>query len=306
MIFLITGGTGLIGREFIRYRQSAYAGQDFFYVLTRQKALVYGENHESSQIMYIADLKEIPIEVHVEVVINLSGEPVAAKRWSRKRKAALNDSRIGVTQRVIDWMKTCDRLPHVMLSGSAVGWYGDSGAEDLDESSRFDELKAPQDYAHQLCEHWEKTAMAAEALGVRVCILRTGLVLAKNAGFLAQMILPLKLGVSGPIGSGRQYMSWIHLDDMVLMMDRLIDNGQGIFNCTAPEPTTNSEFTKSCAKVLHRWPIFFVPSWVLKLILGELSGMLLTGQKVLPRRILNDHYQFKYPSLDQALESVLR
>ena len=192
--------------------------------------------------------------------------------------------------------------PEVFLSGSAIGFYGNQGDTVLDETS-----PGQDDFGRQLCVEWEHEAEKAKEHGVRVCQLRTGLVIGKNGGFLQPMILPFKLGLGGRLGSGKQWMSWIHIDDHVAICLALLNSTEldGPFNLTAPNPVTNQVFTQTLAKTLHRPAFLPAPAWVLKPLLGEMSELLLGSQLVIPRRILGADYQFKFTELGAALHQVL-
>jgi uncharacterized protein (TIGR01777 family) len=199
-------------------------------------------------------------------------------------------------------MEEMRNRPQVFLSGSAIGYYGDAGSLDLDEAS-----PPGDDFGAALCKEWEEEATKANQLGIRTCLLRTGLVLGKNGGMLGRMLLPFKLGLGGRIGNGRQYMSWIHLDDYIGIMMMLLQNGDahGAFNMTAPLPVTNAEFTRTLAFVLHRPAFLVTPAWFLRLLLGEMSSLLLGGQKVLPVKLKQVNYDYKYPVLEYALEQIV-
>ncbi|WP_273455724.1 TIGR01777 family oxidoreductase, partial [Nevskia ramosa] len=214
--------------------------------------------------------------------------------------------RIDTTRRLVDWMNELAAKPKVLVSGSAIGWYGPRGDEKLSEAD------APgSDYSAQLCQDWEAEALRAEALGVRVCQLRTGIVLGSKGpaggGALAQMLPAFKLGGGGPMGSGQQWMSWVHRVDLIALIRFLIehDSAQGPFNGTAPEPVRNSEFAKTLGRVLHRPAILPMPGFMLKLIVGEMAEILLTGQRVIPQAALDAGFVFRFSSLEAALRDVL-
>ncbi|HMZ02238.1 MAG TPA: TIGR01777 family oxidoreductase, partial [Burkholderiaceae bacterium] len=192
--------------------------------------------------------------------------------------------------------------PEVLLSGSAVGLYGDGGDRVFDEGA-----PRADDFAAGLCADWEAAARQAEALGVRVVLLRTGLVLSREGGLLARMKLPFSLGLGARLGDGRQWMSWIHADDWQALVLRLLDDAQarGAYNLTAPEPVTNAGFTAGLAAALHRPAVFAAPAWGLKLALGEMAPLLLGGQRVRPERALAAGFTFRHPTLDGALRDLL-
>lgn len=234
-------------------------------------------------------------------MINLAGAPVLHLPWSKARKQILENSRIGLTAELIDWLSTRIQKPECLNSGSAVGWSGDGGHSVITENS------PPHDeYTHQLCDSWEQQARRAEALGIRVCIVRIGLVLSLKGGFLQKMLLPFKLGLGTQFGDGEQYMPWIHIFDLVGLILFLITNQttHGVFNGCAPEPVTNTIFTKTLAKHLRR-PVFLaVPAWVLTLCLGEMSRLLTTGQRAIPDQARTYDFKFEFQNLDDALSDL--
>ncbi|WP_144391988.1 TIGR01777 family oxidoreductase [Pleionea sediminis] len=237
-----------------------------------------------------------------DVVINLAGEPIADKRWSKKRKQAIRESRINLTRDLVQWMSELEQSPDVFISGSAIGYYGRQGDNEVDESS------APHDeFTHQLCREWEAEAMKAESF-TRVCIIRTGLVVTGEGGFLDKMKLPFSLGLGGRLGNGKQFMSWIHLHDMISGIEFLIEKSElsGVFNFTAPNPVTNQTFTKTLGRVIGRPTVFPVPGFVLRIMLGEMSDLLLTGQRVKPKRLSASGYEFQYHELEDALKEAFK
>lgn len=251
----------------------------------------------------IADLSLLTPDDHFHAVVNLAGEPMMDARWTPRRKQVLLDSRVGVTRQLVDFMTKAAQKPTVFVSGSAAGWYGDQGNTILDETSAND----TDDFGHELCQRWEHAALEAEKLGVRVCLLRTGLVVGKDGGFLARMLPLFRLGLGGSIGSGCQWMSWIHRDDHIAIMGKLLSDPslRGVFNVTAPNPVTNAEFTATLAAVLHRPALLPVPAWLLKLAMGEMATLLLGGQRVMPERIVKADYSFRFATLEKALAEVV-
>jgi uncharacterized protein (TIGR01777 family) len=242
-------------------------------------------------------------ELTFDAVINLAGEPIVDAFWSAKRKQVLRDSRVALTEKLVQRIAAAKQKPSVLLSGSAVGLYGNSGDKEMYESA-----SAGNDFAANLCRDWEVAALAAKAFGVRVCLLRTGLVLSNSGGLLGKMLLPFKLGMGARLGDGKQWMSWVHIDDYVAMVLRLLQDEQmsGPFNMTAPNPVTNAEFTRALARGVHRPAFFAAPSFVLQLAMGERSALVLEGQRVLPGNLADAGYQFKYPKLNSAFEALLR
>lgn len=296
MRILITGGTGLIGR---RLCKALLAEGHELTVFSRKPDSVAVKCGASVQAM--AALREWQPQRVFDAVINLAGEPIVDARWSDQRKQVLRDSRIALTQELVRRMAAAEHKPAVLLSGSAVGYYGGRGDEELNEASG-----PGTDFPAQLCVGWEAAAMAAEKLGVRVCLLRTGLILSRDGGLLGRMVPPFKLGLGARLGDGRQWMSWVHIDDYVAMVLRLLrdEQMQGAYNMTAPAPVTNKEFTAALAAELHRPAPFVAPASLLKLSLGEAAGMLLEGQRVLPQRMLTAGQSFRFGALPDALKDL--
>jgi len=236
-----------------------------------------------------------------DAVINLAGEAIAGKRWSARQKLILRASRIEATQSLVEAIGKSKVKPKTLISASAVGYYGPHGDERLNEDS-----KPGDDFLSRLCVEWESAARQAESFGVRVCLLRTGIVLAKGAGALQKMVPPFKLFAGGPLGSGLQWMPWIHIDDEVGLVEFLLDrtDARGPFNGTAPNPVTMAEFSQALGRALNRPSWASVPPSVLALMLGEMADMLLTGQRATPDAALKVGFQFKYPHLADALSAL--
>lgn len=236
----------------------------------------------------------------VDAIVNLAGEGIADERWTTARKAALVDSRLKATSSLVEAALGLPRPPRVFVSGSGIGIYGPCGDETLTEAS-----PAGADFIAQMAAAWEAAAAPVAATS-RLVTLRSAVVLG-DGGALKQMRLPFKLGVGGRLGSGRQWMSWIHLADWVALAQRLIedDAAAGPFNLTAPAPVTNAEFTRALGRALHRPTVFPVPAFALKLALGELAEMLLTGQRAVPAKADALGYRFRHPRIDEALAAVM-
>lgn len=237
-----------------------------------------------------------------DAVINLAGEPIVDARWTDERKQRLSQSRVNLTEKLVQHIGNANHKPGVLLSGSAIGFYGDGGDNILDES-----LSAGTDFGAHLCSAWENAAQAAADAGVRVCLLRTGLVLDATGGLLGRMLPAFKLGLAAQLGNGQQWMSWIHIDDYVDIVLLLLENTRavGVYNMTAPEPVTNQQFTDTLAHVLHRPALFVAPAFLLKLILGERAELLLGGQRALPTNVQALGYHFQYATLEEALKAVM-
>jgi uncharacterized protein (TIGR01777 family) len=296
MELLITGGTGFIGRALCR---RLLADGHRLTVLSRWPRRVPALC--GAGVSAVASLSELPRDRRFDAVINLAGEGIADRPWSAARKQLLRDSRIGVTAALCDWIAAAASPPALLISGSAVGYYGSRGDQLLDEAA-----PVGADFAAHLCRDWEVEAARVEALGVRLCLLRTGLVLGGDGGMLARLKLPFSLGLGGRLGDGRQWMSWIHRDDLVALIVYLLDHPtlQGPFNGTAPEPVTNADFTRALARALRRPALLPMPAFALRLALGEMAGLLLGGQRVLPQRALEAGFEFRYPTLPAALDEI--
>lgn len=293
MNILITGGTGLVGRPLCR--QLLMAGHRLT-VLSRRPERVPMLCGEA--VSGIARLDQLSSRQAFDAVINLAGEPIAERRWTARRKRQLRQSRIDLTAELVAYFERCEQPPGTLISASAIGYYGDQGDHPLDE-----EDDAVNDFAHQLCRDWEREAQRAEALGVRVCIVRIGLVVADDGGFLSKMSLPFRLGLGGPLGSGDQWMSWVHRHDLLAMFEFLLHREvlSGVFNATAPHPVTNREFSRQLAGQFQRSANWRVPGFVLQAGLGEMSSLLLGGQRVLPKRMQLAGFNFRYRHLHEAL-----
>jgi uncharacterized protein (TIGR01777 family) len=297
MRILITGGTGLIGQQLCK---ALLAEGHQLTVLSRHPETVAVKCGAAVQTM--ATLGEWHPEQTFEAIINLAGEPIVDAWWSAKRKQVLRDSRIALTETLVRRIAAAKQKPVVLLSGSAVGYYGNGGDKELYESTG-----AGADFSANLCRDWETVALAAKTSGVRVCLLRTGLVLSNSGGLLGKMLLPFKLGMGARLGNGKQWMSWVHIDDYVAMVLRLLADKQlsGPFNMTAPNPVINAQFTQALAHRLHRPAFFVAPDFVLRLAMGERAALMLEGQRVLPANLTDAGFQFKYPKLDSALANLL-
>jgi uncharacterized protein (TIGR01777 family) len=297
---LITGATGFIGR---RLCAALVARGDRVAVLARdperaRRALGDVEAHR-----WDAESESPPPSealASTEVVFHLVGEPVAAGRWSEPRKARIHGSRVLGTRRLVGALAT--HPPKVLVSASAIGFYGSRGDQLLDEQSA-----GGDDFLAHLCREWEEEALGARARGVRVALSRIGVVLGPGGGALAQMLPPFRLGVGGRLGDGRQWMSWVHLDDAVGLLLHAADDARvdGPLNVVAPAPVTNAEFTRALGRVLHRPAVLPVPRAALRLVFGELAGVLLASQRVAPRVAEATGYRFRHVEVEAALAAIL-
>lgn len=299
MKILLTGGTGLIGRALCR-RWAADGHQ--LIVWSRRPQAVPAL---CSGARGVAKLEEIDDFDAPDAVVNLAGAPIADRPWSAARKKLLWDSRVTLTRELVQWLGSLPLPPQVLLSGSAAGWYGDRGDDPIDESDVAG--GSPVDFGSRLCAAWEDEARRAETAQTRVALLRTASVLSAQGGMLARLRLPFRLGLGGRLGSGRQWLPWIHLDDATGLIDFLLKHpdSRGPYNLCAPQPVRNADFTRSLASALHRPACLPVPAWALRLGLGELSGLVLGGQRLLARRAQDAGYRFRFPDLDAALRDLL-
>ncbi len=236
-----------------------------------------------------------------DVIVNLSGEPVA-QRWTPEAQHAISYSRIELPGQFLDALAAQAARPSAYVSASAIGYYGSSDAATFTESS-----PPGNDFLANVCVGWERQTFRARDFGMRAIALRTGVALGIEGGALATMLPPFRLGAGGPVGSGKQWVSWIHIDDVIGIYLAAIERGDGVYNATAPNPVTNAELTKDLGKVLKRPAFLPVPEFMLKAMLGDGSSIVTTGQKVLPQRTVNElHYQFRFPELTGALADLLQ
>jgi len=292
--FLITGGSGFIGTALCR---NLVADGHRATVLTRNSTRA-----RPRLPAHVALVEALDSVADVDAIVNLAGENLAAGRWTARRKREFFDSRVGTTRRLLEWIARQERKPRVLVSGSAIGWYGPRGDEELTEGAM-----PGTDFSADLCRAWEAEATKAEAFGLRVCCVRTGIVLDRDGGALKRMLLPFRLGIGGRMGDGRQWMSWIARADLVALLRWLAGSAaaSGPFNGTAPAPVRNAEFAGTLAAALHRPALLATPAPVLKLLFGEMADLLLTGQRVLPARATADGFCFRYPELPAALAAIL-
>ena len=295
MKILITGATGFIGQPLCR--ELAERGHTLLAV-SRSPEKARDKLPAGADIRAeVADFAD----AQVEALINLAGEPIAEGRWTDEKKRRIVESRVEITRALVELCAAAEVPPRVLVSASAVGYYGDQGAADVTE-----ETPPNHEFVHEVCERWESEAGKAESHGVRVAIARIGLVLDAGGGMLARTMPPFKLGVGGRLGDGKQYMPWIHRDDMVRILVFLLEHEEleGPFNASAPNPVTNAEFTRALGKALHRPTVLPAPPIALKLAFGEMSRLLLTGAKMLPERLQQAGFEFSHSELDEALADI--
>ncbi|MAX56624.1 MAG: TIGR01777 family protein [Alcanivoracaceae bacterium] len=298
MNILLTGGSGFIGRHLCR-RLAAHGHH--LIILTRKPRRVARGLPEEARL--VSSLDDIADDEIIDGIVNLAGESLFAGRWSRRRKEVLLASRVGVTQDIVSLVSRLERKPAVLVSGSAVGFYGDAGNAELTEDSSA----RKKDFGYRLCDAWEQAARPVSRQGLRLCLIRTGIVLGRDGGMLKQLLPLYKLGLGAKMGDGNQWLSWVHIDDMVAILVRALETPgiEGIFNACAPAPVTQREFHQLLASKLHRPALLRVPATALKVGLGELSGMLLGGQRVYPRRLEQQGFMFRYPDLASAVDHLI-
>ncbi len=287
MKILLTGGTGFIGSQLVK--ELVLSGHELI-ILSRNK-------HENkNSITFIPWESEILKQAvnSVDVVINLAGESIV-KRWTEEQKELVYKSRIETTGLIVRAINSSTKKPKKLINASAIGFYGNRNDEILTEDSNVG-----SGFLANTCRDWENEAKKANT---EVVLLRVGLVLGKEGGALKKMLLPFKMGIGGPLGSGNQYMSWISLHDMVSLIKFAAENEKvaGILNATSPNPVTNKEFSNILGKVFNRPAFMPVPDIALKMLFGEMASLLLEGQRVMPKRALEYGFQFKYPALEDTL-----
>ena len=297
----ITGATGIIGQLLVR---ELLDRGDRVTVLSRsaQRArAVLGEVEAFEWTDPTAGPAPVEALAGRDAVVNLMGEPVA-QRWSPEVKERIRNSREAGTRHLVDALREADPRPAVLVSGSATGWYGPHGDEPLDESAP----PARGDFLADVTVDWENEARRAEELGVRVVTIRTGVVLSENGGALEKMLPPFKMGMGGPIAGGRQYVPWVHAEDVVgaILFCLGEEAASGPVNVTAPEPVTNRELSKTLGRVLGRPAVAPVPALALKALYGDMSEIITTGHRAIPRRLLDLGYRFRRPELEGALREA--
>jgi len=301
----VTGATGLIGQALLAalYKSGAQVT-----VLSRDPARARGRAAAGAgaapEVVRWDPMSE-PAPAQAlqgrDAVVHLAGEPIA-QRWTSKARAAIRDSRVAGTRHLVEGLQRTEPRPRTLLSASAIGYYGPRGEEPLDEDA-----PAGGDFLAGVCAAWEAEAQRAAELGMRVVRMRTGVVLDRNGGALEKMLPPFRLGVGGPVAGGRQYISWIHADDLVGILTAALEDDRwtGPANATAPEPVSNREFSRALGRALHRPSLLPVPGAALRLLYGEMAEIVTTGARVVPAKALVLGYEFRHPRLDEALQSAL-
>lgn len=297
MRVLITGATGLVGTALQRsFNEKGYD------VLLASRGEPKGENFVQWSI---EDGFAEPEKLEgLDAVVHLAGESVNGLRWTEEKKKAIRDSRVFGTRTLVKALSQLKSRPKVLVAASAIGFYGERGDEELSESST-----AGETFLAEVAREWEGEARRAEDAGIRTVLLRTGIVLSKDGGALGTMLLPFKLGVGGVVGSGKQWMSWISLDDQIAAINFAIENEsiRGAVNAVSPNPVTNEEFTKTMGEVLYRPTFLPLPEFVVSMALGEMGdALLLASTRVLPKRLEDAGFKFHYPELKSALENAVK
>lgn len=301
MKIILTGGSGFIGSRLVE--KLASGGHEVI-VLTRDPASFKMAKYSTIKAKqwdgktpgtWVSDVDG------ADAVMNFAGESIGGKRWTSKQKEKILNSRIDATRALVDAMKQAKKKPAVLVNASAVGYYGP-----IEDAEVTEEHPPGNDFLAHVCKRWEQEARAAEQLGVRVVLLRQGVVIDKGGGALEKMALPFKMFVGGPVGSGRQWFPWIHRDDAANIAIFAAENSTlaGPVNVVAPDIMRMKQFSKALGRAMHRPSLTPVPGFVLKVALGEMSEMLLTGQRVVPARLSAAGYSFLFPQLDRALREI--
>lgn len=294
MHILITGGTGFIGTELVK----RLLGEGHRVTLLSRRS-----RSDQPGCRYVRSLQQIDAADAVDAVINLAGAPITGRRWTTRYQRELVASRVDISRQLVAWLRRLAHPPAVLLSGSAVGYYGPRGGEQLTE-----EADSGSCFASDLCRRWEATAALATELGVRVCYLRLGVVLDRDGGALQQMLRPFRFGIASWPGSGGQYLSWIHREDAVRAICFLLSQPgiRGPCNLTAPEPVSQRQLCSALQRHFRTLPALPVPAFALRLMLGQMAEeLLLTGQRVLPGVLEHNGFEFRYPTIAQALADIL-
>lgn len=296
MKILITGASGLIGTAL----QKSFSEKGYETLLAGR-----GKPEKPNEIQWDVEngFAEPERLEGLDVVIHLAGETVSGLRWTEEKKKAIHDSRVLGTRNVVETISELDDRPKLLISASGMDFYGDRGDEIVTESS-----KAGDTFLAEVCKDWEAEARRAEDAGVRTVLLRSGMVLSKDGGALATMLTPFKFGVGGVVGSGKQWMSWISLDDLVRVVNFVIENEsiRGAVNNASPNPVTNEEFTRTLGEVLYRPTILPLPEFAVNFVLGEMGdALLLDSRRIAPKRLLDAGFEFKYPELKEAIEHAV-
>jgi uncharacterized protein (TIGR01777 family) len=296
----ITGGSGMIGTALGRYLHDE--GYRVLILSRSQKEIEHAEVFSWDISRKEIDRKALET---ADIIVHLAGASIAGKRWTEEQKKKIRNSRIESTRLLYNTLKELDKKPSAFISMSAIGVYGhNTGGILIDE----DRVKPGDDFLATVTREWEEEAGKISSLGMRLVILRTGIVLSMKGGALPRLVTPAKFGLGAPLASGEQYLSWIHIDDLTGIIRFIIENEkvQGIYNAVAPEPETNREFSKKVSKTLNK-PFFLpnVPAFSLKLVFGEMASTIIGGNRVSSEKIQKEGFEFRYPTLESALQDLL-
>ncbi len=299
MKILITGASGLIGKAL----QESFKKKGYEMLLASRSEAKDEQHIQWNTETGFAD-EDIPRLEGLDAAIHLAGENIAGLRWTEEKKKAIRDSRVFGTRTMIEAFAKLESKPKLFIAGSAIGFYGDRGSEEMTEAS-----PAGTTFLATTTKEWEAESRRAEDLGIRTVLLRTGIVLSKDGGALATMLTPFKFGVGGVVGDGKQWMSWVSLDDVVGIINFILEKEdvRGAVNIVAPNPVTNEEFTKTLGSVLYRPTFLPLPEFAVHMVFGEMGdALLLDSTKVVPKRLKDAGYKFKYPDLKKALEKAVQ
>ena len=299
MKVLITGASGLIGTEL----QKSFEEQGYEMLLASRS-----EPKDDGHIRWNMDTgfadEDLARLEGLDAVVHLAGENVSGLRWTDEKKKAIRDSRVFGTRTMIEAFARLEKKPKVFISGSAIGFYGDRDDDEMTETSA-----AGDTFLAKVCKEWEAESRRAEDMGIRTVLLRTGIALSKDGGALATMLTPFKLGVGGVVGSGKQWMSWVSLDDVIAVINFALENEslRGAVNVTSPNPVTNEEFTKTLGSVLYRPTFLPLPEFAVNFVFGEMGdALLLDSTRVIPKRLVDAGFEFKFTELKAAIEHAVK
>lgn len=297
MKILITGASGLIGTAL----QKSFEEKGHKMLLASRREPQDADHVRWDSETGFAEPEKLE---GIDAVVHLAGESVSGLRWTDEKKKAIRDSRVRGTRNVVEAISKLKKKPKVLIAASAIGFYGDRADEEMTETSTPDDT-----FLSQVSKHWEAESRRAEDAGIRTVLLRTGIVLSKDGGALGTMLTPFKLGVGGVVGSGKQWMSWISLDDHIAIINYAIENEslRGAVNAVSPNPVTNEEFTKTLGEVIYRPTFLPLPEFAVSMVFGEMGdALLLASTRVLPKRLEDAGFEFKYPDLKAAIEHAVR
>jgi uncharacterized protein (TIGR01777 family) len=294
---LISGATGFVGGHLVR---ALIASGDSVTVFTRDSE--HALDRFGPHVRIVTDLHDIGTDAHIDAIVNLAGARILGIPWTRRRRHTLMDSRVRTTQSLVDLCTRLEKTPRVFISASAIGYYGVRGEEEIDEQAKPQPI-----FQSELCQRWEQAASGAEAFVPQVVKLRLGLVFGRDGGALPSLAMPVRLGLGTVLGSGKQWVSWIHIEDLVRLMEFVLESSslRGAMNAVSPNPATHRQVQQALGRALQR-PIWMrVPAFVVRIALGEMAQLLVDGQRVLPARVLAAGFEFRHPELGAALNDLV-